>query len=60
MKTPWNPVQPYNNLPPLPPAAELETRTVLKACITARAALAELKSAANLIYIGIFDNIQRV
>jgi Fic family protein len=28
---------------------DLETRPVLKACITARAALAELKSAANLI-----------
>jgi Fic family protein len=49
MKTTWNPEQPYNNLPLLPPAIELETRAVLKACITARAALAELKSAANLI-----------
>jgi len=48
-QTTWNPEQPYNDLPLLPPAAELETRTVLKACITARAALAELKSAANLI-----------
>jgi len=45
----WNPEQPYNDLPLLPPAIELETRAVLKACITARAALAELKSAANLI-----------
>lgn len=49
IKTPWVPEQPYNDLPPLPPAAELETRAILKACITARAALAELKSAANLI-----------
>lgn len=49
MKTTWNPEQPYNELPLLPPAGELETRPVLKACITARAALAELKSAANLI-----------
>lgn len=49
MKNTWNPEQPYNNLPLLPPATELETRAVLKACITARAALAELKSAANLI-----------
>ncbi|PKL18087.1 MAG: addiction module protein [Spirochaetae bacterium HGW-Spirochaetae-5] len=49
MKTTWNPEQPYNNLPLLPPATELETRAVLKACIAARAALAELKSAANLI-----------
>ena len=40
---------PYNDLPPLPPAAELETRAVLKQCITARAALAELKQAGELI-----------
>lgn len=45
----WHPQQPYNSLPPLPPAAELETRIVLKQCITARAALAELKQAAELI-----------
>ncbi|QOJ22258.1 MAG: Fic family protein [Gammaproteobacteria bacterium] len=46
---PWRPDQPYNDLPLLPPAAELETRTVLKQCIAARAALAELKQAAELI-----------
>ena len=40
---------PYNDLPPLPPAGELETRAVLKQCITARAALAELKQAGELI-----------
>ncbi len=45
----WNPDQPYNELPTLPPTAELETRSVLKQCITARAALAELKQAAELI-----------
>ena len=45
----WRPDQPHNNLPLLPPAAELETRTVLKQCIAARAALAELKQAAELI-----------
>lgn len=45
----WCPDQPYNDLPLLPPAAELETRTVLKQCIAARAALAELKQAAELI-----------
>jgi Fic family protein len=32
-----------------PPAAEVETRPVLKQCIAARAALAELKQAAELI-----------
>ncbi|MBM3273473.1 Fic family protein, partial [Candidatus Kaiserbacteria bacterium] len=45
----WNPNLPYNELPPLPPATELETRAVLKQCIAARAALAELKQAAELI-----------
>lgn len=34
---------PYNELPPLPPKAELETRAVLKLCIEARTELAELK-----------------
>ncbi len=46
---PWCPDRPYNQLPPLPPAAELETRTILKQCISARAALAELKRGAELI-----------
>jgi Fic family protein len=46
---PWHSHRPYNDLPPLPPAADLETRPVLKQCIAARAALAELKQAAELI-----------
>jgi Fic family protein len=45
----WRPDLPYNQLPLLPPAEELETRAVLKQCIAARAALAELKQAAELI-----------
>jgi len=45
----WDPMQPHNRLPALPPAHELESRVVLKACIEARAALAELKQAAELI-----------
>ena len=45
----WKPDRPYNELPTLPPKAEIETRAVLKACITARAALAELKQAGELI-----------
>jgi Fic family protein len=45
----WKADQPFNALPELPPANELETRVVLKACITARAAVAELKQAAKLI-----------
>jgi Fic family protein len=45
----WRPDEPYNALPELPPATDLETRPVLKQCILARAALAELKQAAELI-----------
>ena len=45
----WKADQPFNRLPELPPSTELETRAVLKACITARAAVAELKQAAMLI-----------
>jgi Fic family protein len=45
----WRPDLPYNDLPALPPSAEIETRAVLKQCIAARAALAELKQAAQLI-----------
>jgi Fic family protein len=47
--TPWRPDQPYNDLPSIPPGDVLETRPVLRACVTARAALAELKQAAELI-----------
>ena len=28
----WRPDRPHNQLPPLPPAQELESRQVLKAC----------------------------
>ena len=45
----WQPDRPYNDLPHLPPTTELETKPVLKQCVTARAALAELKQAAELI-----------
>lgn len=45
----WKPEQPYNDLPLLLPAVELETKPVLKLCIAARTALAELKQAAELI-----------
>lgn len=41
--------KPYNELPRLPPRKELETRKVLKSCIEANKALAELKAAGNLI-----------
>ena len=45
----FDPKQPYNNLPLLPPACELETRAVLKKCVAANRALAELKGAGDLI-----------
>jgi len=45
----WRPARPHNALPRLPPVKELETKPVLKRCIAARAALAELKKAAELI-----------
>jgi len=45
----WRAETPHNQLPALPPAHDLESKAVLKACITARAALAELKQAAELI-----------
>ncbi len=41
---------PYNDLPDLPPALDtIETTAILKQCIKARVALAELKQAAELI-----------
>lgn len=45
----WRAEVPHAAMPLLPPSVELETRAVLKQCITARAALAELKQAAELI-----------
>ena len=45
----WRADAPNNQLPPLPPAHDLESKAVLRACITARVALAELKQAAELI-----------
>lgn len=47
---PFDPSTPYNDLPPLPPPLEsIETAALLKKCISARVALAELKQAAELI-----------
>jgi len=39
--------KPFNDLPLLPPIGELESKAVLKQTIAARAALADLKGAAN-------------
>ncbi|TCV62976.1 Fic family protein [Neorhizobium sp. S3-V5DH] len=46
---PFRPDRPYNDLPALPPKEDVETKAVLKACIAARAALAELKVSGELI-----------
>lgn len=45
----FNPRQPYNSLPQLPPQTEIETKTILKSCIEARSALSELKIAGRLL-----------
>ena len=45
----FDPTKPHNELPALPPMVDVESRTVLKACIAARAAVAELKAAGQLI-----------
>lgn len=41
--------RPYNELPELSPKADIETKAILKACIGAGRALAELKTAGDLI-----------
>jgi len=49
LPTYWNPEKPYDDLPPIPPAMDLESKAVLKQCIAARTALAELKGVAELL-----------
>jgi Fic family protein len=41
----FEPTKPHNDLPPLPPLQDLESKAVLKKCITARDALARLYEA---------------
>lgn len=45
----FHPDRPFNDLPSLPPAQDIETKAVLKACIEARAALAELRVSGQII-----------
>ena len=45
----FNPQAPYNELPRLPPQSEIESKVVLKACVRARASLAELRGMAGRI-----------
>jgi Fic family protein len=44
-----DPNRPYNDLPRLPPAVDVETKAVMRRCVTARAAIAELRLAGQLI-----------
>ena len=45
----FRPDKPFNDLPLLPPTVDVESRAILKACIEARAALAEVKISGDLI-----------
>ncbi|MCU0790895.1 MAG: hypothetical protein MUE79_07580, partial [Nitratireductor sp.] len=44
-----DPSRPYNDLPRLPPPADLETREILKRCVAAHRELAELRLAGHLL-----------
>ena len=46
---PFDPGKPYNDLPLLPPKAELETKAVLRKAIVVNQAFAKLKGAGDLI-----------
>src|SRR4051794_5770928 len=45
----FDPEKPFNSLPLLPPKVDVETREILRACISAGRALAELKRAGELM-----------
>ena len=45
----FDPRKPYNDLPVLPPAADIESREILRKTVTAARALAELRQAGRLI-----------
>ena len=45
----FDPRKPYNDLPVLPPAADIESREILRKTVTAARALAELRHAGRLI-----------
>lgn len=45
----FDPARPYDDLPPMPPSVDVETAPVLKQCLRATRALAELKGAGGLI-----------
>lgn len=43
------PEKPYIELPKLPPLSDIESKLILKACISARSALSALKQAGELL-----------
>jgi Fic family protein len=45
----FDPLKPYNDLAPLPPKADIETKAILRKTITAGRALAELKGLGDTI-----------
>ena len=45
----FDPSKPFNSLPPLPPEKDVESKPILKKCIEARSALAELKILGDSI-----------
>ena len=45
----FDPNRPFNSLPNLPPTADTETKAILRCCIGARAALADLQASGRLI-----------
>ena len=45
----WDPQEPYDDLPLLPPPGDQESRAVLKAAVAARSSLAALDQAARLL-----------
>lgn len=45
----FDPLKPYNELPPLPPDIDVETRAVLRKAISAGRALAELKGLGQTL-----------
>jgi Fic family protein len=46
---PNDPTKPYDDLPELPPAVDIETKAVLKRCVLASNAVTELRNAGKLI-----------
>ena len=50
---PFDPNKPYDDLPLLPPKAEVESKQILKKAISSNKALAELKGLAALIRVAV-------